>query len=62
MEPDDVAFCSLIRGFSSEKEVSWEDIERIVERMEKKFGVKPTISVLCIGVEGHSDGNVCVGG
>lgn len=42
--PDDVTFCSLIRGYGYLKDVDWTGIQRILDRMEKEFGMKPTLS------------------
>ena len=44
--PDDVTFCSLIRGYGSQTEnFRWNEILRILERMEKEFSLKRTISL-----------------
>ena len=42
--PDDVTFCSLIRGFGCLEKADWENIQRIFTRMEKEFGIEPTLS------------------
>jgi len=46
VSPDDITFCTLIRGFGSLDEFDWSNIKRILDRMRYEFDIQPNISTL----------------
>ncbi|GMH40277.1 hypothetical protein BSKO_08181 [Bryopsis sp. KO-2023] len=45
VEPDDVTFCILLRGYGASDPPKWEKVQSWLKRMETDYGIKPTTVV-----------------
>eukprot|EP00210_Caulerpa_lentillifera_P007188 g6878.t1 len=43
--PDEITFCSLIRGFGSLNDFDWTNIKRILNKMRLEFDIQPSINI-----------------